>query len=184
MLDRRLRVLVIDDDPSVREVVRSLLVHFGYDCETAADGQKGVARFDEGEWDLVLTDLVMPNMNGWEVATAIRQRSSTVPIVLITALVDAEVMEHAAERGVPVVSKPFRAEHLRTTVASALQLRLATTPSPSGSGSRSSTGTHQPVALNLSADFPISRETTHNLDEPNRREAPTVAADSAQLGGP
>jgi CheY-like chemotaxis protein len=55
--ERPPRVLVIDDDSSIREVVCSLLASFGYDCQTAADGAQGLARFDEGGWDLVLTDL-------------------------------------------------------------------------------------------------------------------------------
>ena len=80
----------------------------------------GLARFDEGGWDLVLTDLAMPAMNGWEVAEAIRQRSSTIPIVLITGLADPEVMRRAGERRLPVVQKPFRVETLRTGVANAL----------------------------------------------------------------
>ena len=118
---RRPRVLVIDDDASTREVMSYLLAEFGYDCETAADGRRGLARFDEGGWDLVLTDLAMPEMNGWEVAAAIRQRSSTMPIVLITGLIDPDVMRRARERGLPVVPKPFRSAMLRATVATALQ---------------------------------------------------------------
>jgi CheY-like chemotaxis protein len=73
---RRPRVLVIDDDPSVREVVRYVFQDFGYEYETAADGPRGLARFDEGGWDLVLTDLGMPEMSGWAVVEAIRRRSS------------------------------------------------------------------------------------------------------------
>jgi CheY-like chemotaxis protein len=114
-------VLVIDDDPSVREVVSYLLASFGYDCQTAADGARGLARFDEGGWDIVITDLAMPGMSGWEVAEAIRRRSSTVPIVLITGLIDPEVVGRASERGLPVVPKPFGSEMLRAAVATALQ---------------------------------------------------------------
>jgi CheY-like chemotaxis protein len=114
-------VLVIDDDPSVREVVSYLLASFGYDCQTAADGASGLARLDDGAWDIVLTDLAMPQMSGWRVAEAIRRRSPTMPIVLITGLVDSEVMQRAGERGLAVVPKPFRAEMLRATVAQALQ---------------------------------------------------------------
>jgi CheY-like chemotaxis protein len=125
----RPRVLVIDDDSSVREVVSSLLVSFGYECETAVDGVRGLNRFDEGEWDLVLTDLDMPEMHGWEVAATIRRRSPTTPIVLITGLIDPEVMRRAGERGLPVVPKPFRSAMLRVTVAKALQA------SPSSQGS-------------------------------------------------
>jgi CheY-like chemotaxis protein len=115
------KLLLIDDDPSVREVVSCLLASFGYDCQTAADGLEGLARFDEGGRDIVVTDLSMPEMSGWGVAGTIRRRSSTMPIVLITGLVDAEVLQRAGERGLPVVSKPFRAEMLRTVVRNALQ---------------------------------------------------------------
>ena len=118
---RRPRVLVIDDDASVREAVSYLLAEFGYDCETAADGLRGLARFDEGGWDLVLTDLAMPKMNGWEVAAAIQRRSPTMPIVLITGLIGPDVMRRAGEEGLPVVPKPFRSEMLMTAVAKALQ---------------------------------------------------------------
>jgi CheY-like chemotaxis protein len=119
--ERRPRVLVIDDDPSVREIVRYLIASFGYDCETAADGARGLARFDEGGWDLVVTDLAMPRMSGWEVVEAIRGRSPTMPIVLITGLIDSEVMRRADERGLPVIPKPFREEMLRAVVTKALR---------------------------------------------------------------
>jgi CheY-like chemotaxis protein len=119
------RVLVIDDDPSVRETVSSLLGAFGYDCQTAADGQHGLIRFDEGGWDLVLTDLVMPTVNGWDVIEAIRRRAPTLPIVLITGLSDSAVMHRAGEWRVPVIAKPFRLETLKATVVEALYARIA-----------------------------------------------------------
>ena len=120
---RRPRVLVIDDDPSVREVVSFLLTSFGYDCETAADGRNGLVRFDEGSWDLVITDLVMPQMSGWDVVEAIRRRAPTMPIVLITALNDPAVMRRASEWRVPVVTKPFPSQTLKAAVVEALHSR-------------------------------------------------------------
>jgi CheY-like chemotaxis protein len=116
----RPRVLVIDDDPSVREVVRYLLAAFGYECHTAANGASGLARFDEGGWDLVLTDLEMPEMSGWQVIEAIRQRAPTMPIVVITAFSDPAVMRQASEWGVPVVAKPFSMATLKAVVVEAL----------------------------------------------------------------
>lgn len=131
---RRPRVLVIDDDPGVREVVRYLFQDFGYECETAADGPRGLARFNEGGWDLVLTDLGMPEMSGWEVVEAIRRQSRTTPIVLITGLIGPEVIRRSGELGLPVVPKPFRSEVLRAAVARALEAN------PSSRGSLSSQG--------------------------------------------
>ena len=68
----RPRILLIDDDPNVREVLVHLFASFGYECHTAAEGASGLARFDEGVWDLVLVDVVMPAMSGWGVVEMIR----------------------------------------------------------------------------------------------------------------
>jgi CheY-like chemotaxis protein len=144
-------VLVIDDDPSVREVVSYLLASFGYDCQTAADGLEGLARFDERGWDIVVTDLAMPDMSGWEVAEAIRRRSSTMPIVLITGLVDPEVLQRAGERGLPVVPKPFPSKVLRAVVAKALEA------SPSFETSFSRAVMNRPTDPAASADPQRSR---------------------------
>ena len=113
-------MLVIDDDPSVRTVVRYLLESFGYACETAADGRSGLARFDEGGWDLVLTDLEMPEVSGWDVVEAIRHRAPTMPILVITAYDDPAVMRRASGWRVPVIPKPFRLETLKAALVQAL----------------------------------------------------------------
>jgi two-component system, NtrC family, response regulator AtoC len=114
------RVLVIDDDDSVRTVIRYLLESFGYTCETAPDGRSGLARFDEGGWNLVLTDLAMPDMSGWDVIEAIRHRAPTMPILVVTAFTDLTVLQRARESRVPVIAKPFRLEALKAAVAEAL----------------------------------------------------------------
>jgi CheY-like chemotaxis protein len=104
------RVLVIDDDPSARHVVSSLLTSLGYECQMAADGRTGLVRFDEGDWDLVLTDLVMPQVSGWDVIEAIRRHTPTMPIIAITAHDDPAVIQRASEWQVPVILKPFHWE--------------------------------------------------------------------------
>jgi len=126
--ERRLRILVIDDDTSVREVVSLMLESLGYDVETAPDGPRGLVRFDEGGWDLVVTDLAMPEVSGWEVAETVRRRAADMPIVLITGLADGEVLTRAEQRGLPVVPKPFRWELLSAAVTQALHGRAAVTP--------------------------------------------------------
>ena len=122
---QQVRVLLIDDDPSVREVVYYLLASFGYQCHTAADGRSGLAEFAEGDWDLVLTDLEMPAMDGWQVIEAIRQRAPTVPIVLITAYASPDVMRRASEWAVPVIAKPFRLETFKAAIVETLYRKPA-----------------------------------------------------------
>jgi CheY-like chemotaxis protein len=114
------RILLIDDDPNVREVVGALLTYFGYECQTAADGRTGLARFAEGGWDLVVTDLVMPDVSGWNVIESIQQRAPTMPIVLISGLTDPKMMERARKSRVPVVTKPFALETLKAVLNEAL----------------------------------------------------------------
>lgn len=65
-------ILVIDDDKPVLETVREILAKFGYKVETAADGKEGIQKFDDGDFDLVITDIRMPGINGTGVAQHIR----------------------------------------------------------------------------------------------------------------
>jgi CheY-like chemotaxis protein len=121
----RPRILLIDDDPNVRDVLQQLLASFGYACHTAADGASGLACFENGGWDLVLIDVVMPPMSGWTVVETIRRRAPALPIVLMTAMHEPAVMRRASEWRLPVLAKPFRFDAIQTVVATALQARHA-----------------------------------------------------------
>ena len=114
-------MLLIDDDQNVREVLAHLLSSFGYECLTAADGVSGLALFEQGGWDLVLTDIAMPAMSGWTVVETIRRRAPLLPIVLITGLAQPAVMERARASRLPIITKPFRFDPLRAVLVAALQ---------------------------------------------------------------
>jgi CheY-like chemotaxis protein len=115
-----LRVLVIEDDANILEIVSAVLASFGCDCQTAEDGQSGLARFDEG----VLTDLAMPEIGGWGVVEAIRQRAPTLPVVLLTGLSKPTVLRRAREWHVTFIVKPFRVQTLKAAVVEALCAKL------------------------------------------------------------
>jgi CheY-like chemotaxis protein len=121
----RPRILLIDDDPNVLEVLVHLLGSFGYDAHRAAEGASGLARFDEGDWDLVLVDVVMPAMSGWAVVENIRRRAPSTPIVLITGMNQPAVMQRARDWRLPVIVKPFRSDAIKAIVATSLQTGLA-----------------------------------------------------------
>jgi CheY-like chemotaxis protein len=116
----RPRILLIDDDPNVREVLGHLLASFGCDVHTAPEGTSGLARFAEGNWDLVLVDVVMPAVSGWVVVETIRRKPSPPPIVLLTGMNEPAVMQRARKWRLPVLIKPFREDALRAIVATAL----------------------------------------------------------------
>src|SRR5262245_6749451 len=82
-LNRGGSVLVIDDEADVRELVAEVLASHGHRITTAAGGVEGIERFKEGQYDLVITDLGLPDLNGWDVARAIKICRATVPVMLL-----------------------------------------------------------------------------------------------------
>lgn len=124
-----LRILVVDDEPSVREVMEALLGEDGHRIETACDGVEGLEKFRQGGWDLVITDRAMPRMNGAELSAALRELSADVPIVLVTGFADlmSGVGDHPSAIDV-VVPKPFTLPRLRTAIAQALAMHAPEAP--------------------------------------------------------
>lgn len=100
------RVLVVDDDPAIREAVRDVLEGEGIAVDTAADGLEALAKALRQPPRLVLLDMRMPRMDGWRFARALRENGLSVPVVVMTAAADAT--RWAAEIGAAgLVEKPF-----------------------------------------------------------------------------
>src|ERR1044071_8901734 len=108
--DDKVRVMVVDDETHVREVLIEALEAEGCEVVSAESGEIALALFDqhEGRFDAVFTDIGMPDMSGWELVTEIRKRSQTVPIAIISGWADAISLETKnAERADGVIAKPF-----------------------------------------------------------------------------
>ena len=114
-----LRILLVDDEPTVREALADTLVEDGHAVVQAPSGPEALARLGEGTpVDLVFTDLGMPEMTGWDVARAIRQRWPGLPVVLVTGWAVALEMSDEEKRGVDfVLAKPYTVETLRSALA-------------------------------------------------------------------
>jgi PAS domain S-box-containing protein len=116
------RILVIDDERPIAELLKDGLSLEGHAVEIADSGREGVQRASERTFDLVLTDLGMPDMSGWEVTSRIQRSSPGVPVVLVTgwgATITEEEVESAGLAG--VVHKPFEIQELLATTARVLE---------------------------------------------------------------
>lgn len=122
MNERRQRALVIDDDPKVRDLLGELLSVLGYEVECVADGAEGLALFEAGKYALLVTDLMLPGMWGWEIAGRVRQDDAEIGIVLATG--SASNLDTACRNDLRVVvlSKPFSFGEFRVAVHRALTL--------------------------------------------------------------
>ena len=118
-------VLVVDDEPDVRKVVRMTLEKAGYDVIEAEDGEKAIEEIKKGEnsilLNLIITDIRMPNMNGIDVINYYRKEWSSVPIIVLTGFPDLDMATTMLQHGVSdYLVKPVEAEKLRASVAKAL----------------------------------------------------------------
>ena len=112
------RVLVVDDDPLVREVINAYLGEDGYTVALAVNGRDGLEKFCAGEFDIVLTDRSMPEMEGDEFAREVKKLRPHVPVILITGFGDIMAVTGDKPEGVDIVlSKPFTMAGLQNTLA-------------------------------------------------------------------
>lgn len=117
-LARRRRVLAVDDDPMVREVIGTYLGEDGYTVELAANGREALEKFSAGEFDIVVTDYAMPEMNGDALAVEIHNRKPGLPVLLLTGFADQFAKSGATPEGIAcVMSKPFTMAGLQSAVA-------------------------------------------------------------------
>ncbi|MBI4240796.1 MAG: response regulator [Candidatus Rokubacteria bacterium] len=117
---RRGKILIIDDEPEVRAVLREFLQAQGHTVVEAADGPTGLAEWEADGFDLVLTDIAMPGMSGWEVAEILKRRSHR-PVGFITGWASQiEPAQLVASRVDFVLAKPFQLDEVLRCVAEAL----------------------------------------------------------------
>lgn len=121
------RILVVDDTPLNVKFLEDVLTMKGYEVATAASGQEALAKIRIGSTDLVLLDVMMPGMNGYEVCRAIREDSRTalLPVVMVTALDAKEERVKGLEAGADdFLSKPVNQPELLARVRSLLRIKL------------------------------------------------------------
>ena len=103
-------ILIVDDDARIREYVRVNLEMEGYTVREAGDAEQGLGVLDQESPDLILLDVMMPKVDGWEMLRRVRERHGvdTVPVVMYSGKVDEESLREATARGAQgFIGKPF-----------------------------------------------------------------------------
>jgi len=115
------RILVIDDNTSVRSVLEFLLADAGHNLTSARTGEEGIRLFDEVSPDMVVVDVHMPVMSGFDVCRAVKAKRSNVPVIMLTGCPTKDVLRIAKEAGAAeVLRKPFELPELYAAIARAL----------------------------------------------------------------
>ena len=121
------RILLVDDDPRLLSVLSDTLESYGHAVTIAGKGEEAVEVFDPTLHDVVITDLGMPRMNGWEVAERIKAKSPDTPVFLLTGWGESVAAHEGSQFVDRVVAKPVSAEALMEQLA---ELRRTRAPAP------------------------------------------------------
>jgi len=118
----RQRILVVDDDEKIISLLRRSLAFEGYEVATAANGQEGLRSIAQAEPDLLILDVMMPQVDGWEVCRRVRESGSAVPILMLTAKDEVGDRVKGLDTGADdYLVKPFALEELLARVRALLR---------------------------------------------------------------
>ncbi|MDM5280975.1 response regulator transcription factor [Paenibacillus silvae] len=116
-------VLIIEDEPKIARLLELELQYEGYQVTKAGSGTEGLEKYTEGQWDLILLDIMLPGLSGIEVLRRIRSRDAAVPIIMLTAKDSVEDKVSGLDLGAnDYITKPFQIEELLARVRAALRL--------------------------------------------------------------
>ena len=114
-------ILVVDDDPDSRDILKRFLIPTEYKVETVKNGKEAVERLKCANFDLVLTDFEMPEMDGLALLSFVKSRYPDIPVILVTGRASGKTKKEALEIGAEgVLSKPFTGDQLLAIVSEAL----------------------------------------------------------------
>ena len=116
------RVMVVDDEENIREVLSNYLNSLGYEVETANDGQDALEKFEVGGYDLIISDLLMPTIDGLELLKKIRDKDREVIFLMITGYPSIETAVEAIKKGAyDYITKPFHMEDVKLRIERAFE---------------------------------------------------------------
>ncbi len=122
VMDKKISILVVDDEALIRDNLASLLERAGFKVTMAVDGQDALKKLSHGETDLIVLDVIMPRMDGREALRQLRQNRNWTPVILLTQVGDAAERAMALEEGADdYLNKPFDSHELIARIKTVLR---------------------------------------------------------------
>lgn len=154
-MKRKLRLLIVEDEPAISAGLIDVFVFHGYEVDSAADGREGLDKALSGKFDLILLDVMLPSVNGFDICDQIRQVDRDQPIIMLTAKTAEEDIINGLRLGADdYIAKPFSVAELALRVEAVLR--------------RSQAGSEQFASIYLNGDVEID---TRNLSGRRGKEA-------------
>jgi len=121
-MSQKFKILVVEDEPAIREGRIDVLVFHGYEVEAAEDGNDGLELALTGGFDLILLDVMLPSLNGFEICDRVRQNDREQAIMMLTAKVSEEDIINGLKLGADdYVAKPFSITELTLRIEALLR---------------------------------------------------------------
>mgnify|MGYP000166842850 CR=1 FL=1 len=112
-MQRKIRILIVEDEEAIRAGLRDVLVFHAYDVDCAADGNAGLDKALSGDFDLILLDIMLPGIDGFEICNRIRSQDRDQPIIMLTARSsDEDIIQGLSLGADDYVAKPINLREL------------------------------------------------------------------------
>ncbi len=113
------RILIADDDPVMQDLMKTMLITLDIEIDTVSNGKAAMERIKNISYDLVITDYLMPEMDGLELIRRIKGEHPRLPVILVTGTLPADTVSKSEIAA--YINKPFKISHFRKTVTEILQ---------------------------------------------------------------
>lgn len=122
MIEKPTKILLVEDDPNLGEVLKDFLYNEGYSVDLEKDGQYGMEKINRRKYDLCILDIMLPNADGFEIAESLRKHDQTTPIIFLTARTLKEDRIKGFKIGADdYITKPFSTEELNLRIKAILK---------------------------------------------------------------
>lgn len=118
------KILIVDDEPLIRDALAFKLTKDGYDVDTAEDGEKAIQKIEVQEYSIIISDIMMPFISGFELVKILKERGTDAPVLMLTSLNSETAVLKAFDLGADdFMTKPFSPNELSVRIKKLLKTK-------------------------------------------------------------